>query len=270
MIGLSSPNRAKSPDSLGRFVTGENGTIGSVIAFMSGMTKRILSLISLSTLAVFFGVTPARADAVLTFTQGTTAGGLLSYIGGTNPLVGLNIPINIVNAQGSPTPANAGDHGITNGLLNFTSGNLALGFGGVDIFAGGGTFTITGGVPDAGIADGSTLLSGSFSSDGVSISDTGVRSTGIIGGGDDSKDPDLLAYFGLPASAIFAFSISTNESTGSFSSGPTHSFSFAADNTSVLNTTDSSAVPEPASLLLLGTGLSMAGAAIRRRTAKRA
>jgi len=96
------------------------------------------------------------------------------------------------------------------------------------------------------------ILTGSFTNFG---SIGGDGNSLFIGAGGDTKDADLLAFFGLPANTTFTFAnteIFMNASGGVVE----------ADLTNAVTT-----VPEPASMTLLGLGL-LAGAAHRRRRAK--
>jgi hypothetical protein len=145
---------------------------------------------------------PALAASPVIDFASAAGGGTISYAGGpTDVLIGSDIVIDTVFGQN--TPANSTVHGVTQGLLNFTSGPFVSFSNNVYTFGPGGaaSFTITGAVPDAGIAN-TTLLTGQLEKVTVDVSQNTVFL--FTGSGADTKDPALVAYFGLTG-ASFAF-----------------------------------------------------------------
>jgi hypothetical protein len=197
-------------------------------------------------------------------------GGSISYAGGSAPLVGTNIPIQIV--YGVDTPQNSGflyqgallkGAYVFNGYLNFTTGdsNGAWNWGG-----GANSFiTITGTVDtslngSAGLGDiqNATLLSGSFGSASLVLLNGSLYVT--AGGFSDTKNQELLAFFGMP--------------NGPYAGGLNIQVNLPGDATrgSAFTSADvlsgdvtNSPVPEPGSLILLGTGLFGLGLYFKKR-----
>lgn len=191
----------------------------------------LVAVIGLSLLPV------ASADAVtIDFEQGVGPGGVVTY-DGVNA-TGTDIPLTILKVVDAPV---SGEFTLSNTTLDFDTG------------AGSNFITITGGVPDLGISDGTVLLSGSFSSFLVQQPFPNVLA--VSGSGPDEKNADFLTALGVDPDLpfhFFGFTISAdfNSRTGTGT----------AISTDIVNVS-----AEPASLLLLGVGLLAVGILGRRR-----
>jgi hypothetical protein len=208
----------------------------------------------------------ALAAAKLTFDNPTVDGGTISYDGAGGPLVGTDIVFQQV--IGVDTPANSGTSLFcwpVNCLLNFTTGDNLTEGPPIYTFAGGGSLTLTGGLNTAidgsgvQVVPGGTLLASNGSFDPpVIVLGGGSTNAQVSGVGFDFKDEDLTTFYGLDQT-VFSFANTVLSLQGA---------TFDAEGGFTANVTDAdfsnTAVPEPATLLLLGTGLVGAGAFNRR------
>jgi PEP-CTERM motif len=203
---------------------------------------------------------PAVAGPIVDFSS-AAGGGTISYAG-SGDLVGTDIAIDLVT--GISTSQHTGNHTVIQGLLNFTTGDLVGFSNGVYTFGGGGTFTITGGVPDASIANGTTLLTGQLANASVNVGSSSVYL--FIGNGVDTLDPALAAYLGMSGGSftLDQVSIHIDPTEGCHSCGASTSFIGGAYSVHVPDGPVPTATPEPGTLLLLGSGLAGACAFLKR------
>ena len=215
--------------------------------------RRGLFLASILALLVIVG--PASAQIIIDFEQGSMVGGTISSAG-----VGTNIPVDILKVTiGATTtfydlfgagPSSATDANANgSALVNFNTAT--------------GAFTIVGGVCTTAssltcpgtstlVAAGTTLVNGTASSGTI----VGFSSTTLDFREADTKSPLLLAALGLPSSTSFTLMDATFNYIGT---SP-----FNVQSVDIQNV----GVPEPTSILLLGTVLVGVTQLIRRRSRK--
>jgi hypothetical protein len=206
---------------------------------------------------------PATALPTINVDQGTgagQAGGTLSYDGEGGPLVGTGIGFGALS--GFDTVANAGVplFCVPSCTLDFaTGGNTAEGTvgGGAWSWEGGGSFILDGTLNTASDGSGSeiasgTLLAGEFTGALGFVGPAGRLLA--IGLGEDEKVAGLLQFYAIPDFLPFRFA-ETNIVASGLTVGANGSLDGSVTNADLTNTQ----IPEPGTLLLLGTGAAALG-----------
>jgi hypothetical protein len=210
----------------------------------------------------------SRAAPALTFDFLGGFGGLVSYSGGYSALSGYNLPVYGVL---SVPPGFSSTTLIQGGSMAFTTGNYTGPTGsGEYAFSSGGSLTITGGISAFGIAPGSTLMQATFASS-PTLDYLGWSAAWLSAGLSISYlNPTMLAGFGAPPLGTGTGALTQVElflQPASLPFGPGVGFTATQAGAKVTSTV--SALPEPASLLLLGSGLTVLGLIGLRRSSWR-
>jgi hypothetical protein len=211
--------------------------------------KKVLIAVALVTALMAAG--SAQAATIIDFGSVAPGGGTILVSNGV--YAGSGILVTSLGISGAPM--HNGAYTIPDAVLSFkyngTAGPSADNF-----------FMIEGTFAPAGIPTGSTLLSGYFTSFSPAFPSNDLFA--FQAGGPDVKNPDLLTFIGLPTNtpfSMFGFAIASRLAN---TPGTANFTAYEAFSTDISNTS----VPEPGSMMLLGTGLFGLAGAVRRRLKK--
>lgn len=202
-------------------------------------------LLGVLTVVLALACVPVLADTHIDFGTGNAgAGGTITQSGSNFTGAGIPLATMLVCIGASCTNYD---------LSGPASGTNLTGVASLDFNTSTGAFSITGDVESLGINSDITLLTGTIN--GFTHTCNTAVCLLSFDPASDTKNPELLDALGLAGTqwqmAGFTIGINLNQPAGTWT----------ASSTDIINTE----VPEPASLLLLGSGLLLGGSLLRRK-----
>jgi hypothetical protein len=221
---------------------------------METKKHRVRVLAALAVAAVIWLVSNPAGAVPITFTLGT--GGTVSYAGGANPLVTTNGAVTLVQNGTSSYAVSSGD-------LDFSTGNFVGGSGGggtfTSTYGAGGSLSLVGSVNGGAVTtlvSGSFLGSSTFSCCSVAVPGMPIYASQFNGAlSISSVDATLAALLGLELPASGGWVAQVQLEFPLAPSDPGQPFiAYQTGGGMGVEGKSSTSVPEPGTLLLLGSG----------------